>query len=216
MKPFKFDEVKDFDAHIHASIPSFHNLNFIVKSLCEAFAQNDTMVVDLGCSTGRLLRSLEKKELVEYVGIDNCFTPDDDPKIIFKYFDIWDAMFDLQTDVSVFISLFTLQFLPVSKRSDVLKYVKEKLVDGGIFICAEKVHLENPAIESVVQSTLLEWKLNSFSKSEVLDKTIGLKNVMHSRTQSQLVKELSAIGKPSVIWSWGQFICYAVQNISVK
>lgn len=215
MKPFKFNSVKDFDAHIFASIPSFEELNYLAKSLCESFAQDETCVVDLGCSTGRFLKNLEKKDLVKYIGVDNCFVPFPNDEIEYMFGDVFDVISNLKEKTSVVVSLFTLQFLPTGKRMDVIGEISKLLVDGGVFICAEKTHLQNPSIESVVQNTLLEWKLNNFSKADVLDKSIGLKTVMHSRTQSQLVKELSLIGEPSVIWSWGQFVCYAVQKLEV-
>jgi len=218
MKPFKFENVPNFDDHIMKSIPSFAELNFLVKKLTHDFAQEGTMVVDVGCSTGRLLRSLDKRDGVWYYGIDKIMQPDQEKRITFFRDNALNLLpfLEPEKECSVIISMFTMQFMPFSVRKSFLQMVEDRLCDGGIFICAEKMHLLNPCVESVVQANLLEWKLQHFSKEEVLDKTIGLKSVMYCQTREDLVNDLNVrIGDTDPIWQWGQFGAFVSRKTSV-
>jgi tRNA (cmo5U34)-methyltransferase len=208
MKPFKFENVTDFDDHIVKSIPSFTELNFLVKKLTHDFTQTNTMVIDVGCSTGRLLRSLDKPDGVWYWGIDLVMQPEEDRRVRFLRGDALDLLpkIEPKKTCSVIISMFTMQFMPFANRKEFLCLVEDRLCEGGIFICAEKMHFSNPCIESVVQANLLEWKLQHFTKEEVLDKTIGLKSVMYCQTREDLTNDLNLlIGDTDSIWQWGQF-----------
>jgi len=58
LKTFDFNKIEDFDEHIRLSIPNYDFLFEQVKVLVEAFAEEECPVVDVGCSTGRLVSSL--------------------------------------------------------------------------------------------------------------------------------------------------------------
>jgi tRNA (cmo5U34)-methyltransferase len=217
MKPFKFENVTNFDDHILKSIPSFTELNFLVQRLAHDFAQEGTMVVDVGCSTGRLLRSLDKRDGVWYYGIDLVMRPEEDGRIRFVRGDAFWKLpcLEPQKKCSVIISMFTMQFMPYEIRKEFLQIVESRLCNGGIFICAEKMHFSNPCIESVVQANLLEWKLQHFTKEEVLDKTIGLKSVMYCQTREDLVNDLNFnVGSTDAIWQWGQFGAFVSRKVT--
>lgn len=205
MPPFKFEEVSDFDKHIVSSIPTFDELNYIVSRLVYDFSQEGTSVIDIGCSTGRLLKSLKKREDVYYIGIDKVMEPELDMEIEYLKDDILNYK---MPDCSVIISLFTAQFLPYRMRSKFFSHVKKALVKGGVFICAEKMHMKNPAIETVVQANLLEWKKQYFTDTEIINKAIGLKSVMYCQSQQELRKSLEKIGNTDCIWQWGAFGCF--------
>ena len=188
MKPFAFEEVSNFDTHIKSSIPTFDELNYIVSHLAYDFSQEGTSLVD-----------------VYYIGIDKVMEPEPDMGIEYWKDDIFDYEIP---ECSVIISLFTAQFLPFNKRKKFFSKVSKSLVKGGIFICAEKMHLDNPSVESVVQANLLEWKKRHFTDTEIIDKAIGLKSVMHCDTQRGLRKSLDKIGITDCVWQWGAFGCF--------
>jgi tRNA (cmo5U34)-methyltransferase len=206
MKPFAFEEVPDFDNHIVSSIPTFDQLNYIVSRLAHDFAQERTWVMDVGCSTGRLLRSLNKRKDVIYFGIDKDMDQEQCDDVFFEKKDVFNLI--QFPKCSVIISMFTAQFMPFHKRDDFFDIVNACLVEGGIFICAEKMHFDNPSIESVVQANLLEWKKQHFTDTEIIDKAIGLKSVMHCDTQRGLRKSLDKIGTTDCVWQWGAFGCF--------
>ncbi len=73
---FSFAEyAADFDEHIRASIPGYDQLISQCAAYSRRFVQNETCVVDIGCSTGNLLRAIRDhnqtaRPSAEYVGID--------------------------------------------------------------------------------------------------------------------------------------------------
>jgi tRNA (cmo5U34)-methyltransferase len=222
MKPFKFEDIEDFDKHITSSIPAFADLNYLVTRLINDFSQEKTWVIDVGCSTGRLLRSLPKREKVNYLGIDKTMTPLPAEGVFFKKADVFDfqalssGSLNKYLDTSVVISLFTMQFLPLKQRKSFIEKVDQLLVDGGIFICAEKVHMNDRYIESIVQANLLEWKKQHFNDSEILDKTISLKSIMFCQTENKFDLEMKKIGAVENIWQWGQFVCKVARKGNIE
>ena len=69
-KPFEFDTIEDFDKHINLSIPSYETLSDVFTGVACAFAQPESSVVDVGCSTGKFLSDLPKANDCNYIGID--------------------------------------------------------------------------------------------------------------------------------------------------
>ena len=67
---FDFSNVDEFDNHIKLSIPNFETLDIIFSSITKEFAQPESYVLDLGCSTGRYLHNLDKITDTHYVGFD--------------------------------------------------------------------------------------------------------------------------------------------------
>ena len=69
-KRFNFNDITDFEKHIELSIPNFLTLDNIFRNITHEYAQPESTVVDLGCSTGRFLTSLNQIPTCEYMGID--------------------------------------------------------------------------------------------------------------------------------------------------
>jgi tRNA (cmo5U34)-methyltransferase len=64
-----------FDNHIETSVRGYTNLWGDVLSMSKYFVEDNTNIVDLGCSTGKLLKSMieQNKEHIpnaKYIGIE--------------------------------------------------------------------------------------------------------------------------------------------------
>ena len=70
MKKFDFNKIDDFDKHISLSIPNYEFLKEHIVYLIEALTEENTNILDLGCSTGSLLKSIDKRESCQYFGFD--------------------------------------------------------------------------------------------------------------------------------------------------
>ena len=74
---FEFNEpvARVFDDMLERSIPFYKECQQMVVDLALHFAQKDSAVYDLGCSTGTLLRHLAKAipltQKIRFVGLDN-------------------------------------------------------------------------------------------------------------------------------------------------
>lgn len=69
-KRFSFDTVQNFDDHIDLSIPNYSFCAEQVKKFAEYFVRDYTSVVDLGCSTGKLIKEMTKSDKSSYYGYD--------------------------------------------------------------------------------------------------------------------------------------------------
>lgn len=135
-----------FDDHKERSIPGYRDLASYLASLSPRFVQDDTTVVDYGCSTGQFLASVREanhglRSNVRYVGIDieeafsehwtHLTTAD-------CKFEVNDVRHSLRTSASLACSLFTVQFLPSRSKARFLRRVCDGLVPGGALMIAEK------------------------------------------------------------------------------
>lgn len=203
---FKFESFSGdaFDSHINASIPTLSALDTLASRICHDMAQEDTAVLDLGCSSGRLLRSLDKRAGVEYVGVDKAMSPPACTGVEFVTADFTKEDFSFPK-CSVVISMFTLQFIPVHKRESVLTRIYDSLVDGGVFLFAEKVHANDPRMESLYQAALMQHKTGHFTAQEIVEKQLGIAPIMHLQTEKRLHEELFEFNSSDTIWAWGGF-----------
>ena len=114
MGRFDFGKVDDFEKHIELSIPNFLTLDNIFKHVTHEFAQPESTVVDLGCSTGRFLSGLTQIEECKYVGIDTVDMETRRENFLFVKGDVEDWLEEELINTAVLsgiVSMFFLQFL---------------------------------------------------------------------------------------------------------
>lgn len=200
MKEFDFNKINDFDKHINLSIPNYNFLKDHIKFLIEALSENETNIVDLGCSTGSLLLSLDKKESCNYIGYDisNLIPTESINNINFKKEDITKINYPKNT--SVISSIFTLQFLPTHKRKDVIKKSYDALNESGYFIICEKTHSSDPCLESITNSIYYKYKRKHFTDEEIVQKQQELTSVMKLKTIKEIESELKDFSYKEIFW----------------
>ena len=93
---FDFKSIQDFDKHINLSIPNYKNLSNVFSGITCAFAQPESSVVDIGCSTGRFLSSLPKTKNCKYIGIDESVLQNSFNNFEFIQADIEKALPDIK------------------------------------------------------------------------------------------------------------------------
>jgi len=190
-----------FEEHLHASIPGLDDLRTILVGLSRSFVQPETTALDIGCSTGTLMRLIRDANAdrsgVRYVGIDAepCFrqhwhdSPDD------MRFYVCDARsFDGIRNMSLVCSVFTLQFIPERHRVELLRRVHGGLIEGGALLIAEKVLAESAAMQDVLTFDYYDHKRQHFSSDEILDKERSLRGLMTCWRESQIVHALLTAG----------------------
>lgn len=209
-KEFSFDTIEDFDKHIDMSIPNYEFVVEQIKKYAEYFIQPYTYVYDLGCSTGSFLKSLPKQKNVGYIGLDNSsnLLPKNN---IEEEYELHFLNEDLNNfydyDKSSFItSIFTLPFIPKLKRSILINRISDVLVSGGAFISCEKIYSSNPKMQDMTNSMYYQFKRESFSSNEILDKEISLRKMMYIQSLEQSIKDLSIIGPTEVFWRSYNFV----------
>lgn len=83
-----------FDYHINKSIPLYKEFQWIACQLSDYFLKEDSIVYDIGCSTGTFLKLLahrhKNKKKIKFYGLDiiKSMTDFAKKKIIIKIFNI--------------------------------------------------------------------------------------------------------------------------------
>jgi tRNA (cmo5U34)-methyltransferase len=213
-KDFSFgDNAPKFDTHIDCSIPGRKDwLLPTCVALSRRFVQADTAVIDVGCSTGRVLAAIRRENQacrfgVRYVGID-C-----EPNFLehWKRYRAKDLAFeicDARTyagfkDVSLALSLFTIQFLRPSDKGPVLRRIYNGLVEGGALIIAEKTLAENARLQDALTFPYYDYKLaKGFTPEQILDKERSLRGQMTLWSETELGAALTDSGFRQIQTFW--------------
>lgn len=182
---FSFDTINNFDEHIDSSIPNYSLLVDSVLSLSKYFVDEENNVVDIGCSTGKLLEAIPHKG--NKIGIDEspnlCPAPNDKAKYV--CYDIREINLNEFGKSSLILSIFTLQFIPRINRLMVLSNIYENLTIGGAFIWAEKVYGETGIEQELMNFAHYDFKRRKFTSEEILDKEQDLRELMRPNTSSE-------------------------------
>ena len=205
-EPFSFDTITDFDDHIAKSIPNYHLLNDSVRDLATFYAKEDFSIVDLGCSTGKLLESIPFEGTKLGIDISGNLLPDSHDEVQYVQKDLR-SFKNLGKTPSLVISLFTLQFLPLADRPNILSLVYDELAEGGAFIWAEKVHEESGALERVMNSAYYDYKRLHFSASEIMKKERDLRPIMQTNTSNRnlIMAENAGFTVGTMFWKFYNF-----------
>lgn len=212
MKGFNFKTVSDFDKHIATSIPNYEGL----FSLCMAFAReylsHDSVCVDIGCSTGRLLSEINSDIGCSLIGCDVV----DMTKVScdFKFVNEQAHLFldGLDETPDLIFSLFTLQFMSKKQRDKTISSMSKHVSNGAVLIVAEKAIMNSPKIENIIHRQHIFSKLNSFTADEILEKDIQLSYSMKPKVINEIESELETIGEYHQIWQSYGFRAWLVTS----
>ena len=214
MKEFNFNEIDDFDSHINLSIPSYDKLFSLFVELATIYSRNTSFVIDYGCSTGRLLKTLPERKNCKYIGIDcaNLLPTESTEQCTFIKTDaVTETITQEMRKDAVVVSMFFLQFLTERNRKIMLAKMKETVSSGGVLLISEKVILNDPYLESVLARIFLNTKRGKFTDSEILTKDKELVYSMFCKTQSRLLEELEQIGNVTQVWQSYNFMGFVVK-----
>lgn len=207
-----------FDNHIDHSIRGYSNLLEDIISLSRYFVEDDTSVIDIGCSTGKvtemMVRQNDFAKFASYVGIEIAtgFTEDlkkrkeslekEFPETFINFYDETDIRdFDFM-NCSLVTSIFTLQFMPKKDRSNVIDKIYDGLNTGGAFIFSEKTIAENATMQDMITFNYYDFKLKSFSSEDILTKEKTLRNMMKPNTVSEIEDMIQDAGFSALQQFW--------------
>jgi tRNA (cmo5U34)-methyltransferase len=200
-----------FDNHIDTSIRGYGDLWQDVVDISQYFVENETMVVDIGCSTGKMLKSMIAQ---------NTFAPDAIYEGVEIEQDFWDAYNQDERDYnrlqyykgdilsydfyncSYVTSIFTLQFMSYSDRKRVIRKVYDGLLPGGAFVFAEKTMPENVRIHEIRTFTYYDFKRKTFTTDDIMDKERQLRHMTKPSTRQELVDICKEAGFTAVDSFW--------------
>lgn len=204
MTKFTFAQREEgFDNHIEHSIRGYTNLWNDVLKYSEYFVEDYTNIVDVGCSTGKLLKAMIAQNTfapdAQYVGIeveeDFYKTYDEDEHnynhLYYHRDDVREYQF---SNCSLVTSIFTLQFIPEVQRLDIIRQIYDGLNPGGAFIFAEKTASEYSKIQEIKTFTYYDYKREHFTAEDILDKEKQLRHMMKLNTRNELISKCATAG----------------------
>jgi len=214
MADFTFSHREEgFDNHIEHSIRGYNNLSCDIINMSRYFVEDNTNVVDIGCSTGKTLAAMieqngEFAPLANYVGIENADGFADDMKarmeaypvgLDLRFEDIREYAF---SNCSLVTSIFTLQFMPRKDRRAVIQRIYDGLNDGGAFIFAEKTVAENSRMQEMLTFSFYDHKREHFTAEDIMEKEVTLRNMLKPNTYAELVCMIRDAGFTSIQTFW--------------
>jgi tRNA (cmo5U34)-methyltransferase len=214
---------RDFDQHIRDSIRGLDDLRTDCVRLSRYFVQSGTTVVDIGCSSGTLLRHSRdanepSRPFVRYVGID--VEPYDDwhaRRAGNVRFEVRDARSFVFKNVSLAYSTFTMQFIPERDRPSLLRRLADGLVEGGAIIIVEKVHANGAWFHDMLRSIYYDFKRQNFSAEEILDKEQSLRGQMNPWSEARWEGELHEAGfEVQRFWQNHLFVAWVARKGALR
>jgi tRNA (cmo5U34)-methyltransferase len=192
---FVFDErvVRVFPDMINRSVPGYSTVVPMLGMLARRYAQADSTLYDLGCSLGAVALAMQaavRAPGARIVAVDNAPemirglekrleappAADSAPPIELLLQDILDTPIER---ASVTALNFTLQFVPVARRPELLARIAAGTLPGGVLLLSEKIRFEDPVEEDLQTGWHLDFKrAQGYSELEIARKREALENVL--------------------------------------
>lgn len=206
---FSFDEkvVNVFPDMIQRSVPGYGTLISTIGIMAARYAQDDSHCYDLGCSLGAVTLSMRqriKRKNCNIIAVDNspamiekgqrllAEDKNTDVAVELVCADIHDVVIE---DASVVVLNFTLQFIPVEARLELLKRIYQGLKPGGVLILSEKLAFEDETQDNFHIDAHHDFKRsNGYSDLEISQKRSALENVLIPETIAEHQARLNLAG----------------------
>lgn len=217
---FVFDErvVRVFPDMINRSVPGYATVVPMLGMLARRYAQTDSTLYDLGCSLGAVALAMQaavRAPGARIVAVDNApdmirgleerlaaeSAQEHAPPIEPLRRDILELPIER---ASVTALNFTLQFVPLERRAELLRRIAVGTLPGGVLLLSEKIRFEDPR-EQALQT---EWhhafkRAQGYSDLEIARKREALDNVLRPETLDTHRRRIGQAGFAQV-YRWFQ------------
>ena len=123
---------------------------------------------------------------------------------------------DVKVDNASFVIMnYTLQFIPIVSRQDLLSSIYTGLCDGGIFLLSEKVRAECSELQETCTWIYEDFKhRRNYTKREIARKKEALMNVLIPFTEEEIRTYLHSAGFSSVeiVAKWNNFTTFVARK----
>lgn len=222
--PFTFDAevARVFDDMIRRSIPFYTEILRQQVRLIQQHYISGSCIYDLGCSNGNLGIALchhMGRRPFSMVAVDNSAPmldkfqerlqkANETDRISLKNQDIRDVVFER---CSVVVLNFTLQFLELNQREDLMQRINDGLMAGGALLVCEKLTHNHQAMAAMQQDFYHRFKRdNGYSDLEISQKREALEKILVPETMEHHMARLQRVGFQAVeTWfKWFNFAAW--------
>ncbi len=187
---FHGETALNFDDHVSKSVPGYNEGHEIILSLSDYFVtQNDSYIVDIGSSTGSLIKKLSDRypnKKLNFIGIDSvnemCKIAEKkniktSHNINFECIDFLE--FELKKPISIFISYYTMQFSHSSIRQQFINKIYNSLEWGGAFFLFEKIRSPDARFQDYMTQVYNDFKIrNGYTIEEIYKKSESIRGIL--------------------------------------
>ena len=221
---FRFDEsvVGVFTDMIRRSVPGYGMVLSLTGVLAEQYLQPETRGYDLGASLGGstlAMREVARQRQCPLIAVDNseamveqCRThlgeTAGEGKIELRCEDVRNTVVE---NASLVVMNFTLQFIPLEEREEVLSTIASGMKEGGALMLSEKICFENAEQQERMEQLHHAFKrANGYSELEISQKRAALEEVLRPETVQQHLERLRRAG-----FSSAEVIFQALNFVSI-
>jgi tRNA (cmo5U34)-methyltransferase len=221
---FEFDEkvARVFDDMVARSVPYYDEIQRLQVDLAVEFLPDrESLVYDLGCSTGTTLHLLASHprcpKAARFVGIDNSAAMLAEAKA--KLGEAGGRAQLVEADLNAGVAMrpcrivflnWTLQFVRPLYREALIRRVYEALEPGGALFLSEKVLLSNSFLNRLYIEHYLRYKRSrGYSDAEIQRKREALENVLvpYRLEENRLMLERAGFPTIDPFFRWLNFAC---------
>jgi tRNA (cmo5U34)-methyltransferase len=216
-RPFRFNATvaEVFPDMLRRSIPGYAASIEATSSLAARYVSANSTCYDLGCSLGAAtlaMRAGISAPGCQIIAVDNAAamvercrdivatnSDQHQTSIEVRQADIQDT--DIE-NASMVVMNYTLQFLDVGTRDEIVQRIFDGLLPGGLFLLSEKVVDEDMHMEDLLVDLHHEHKRrNEYSQLEISRKRAALENVLLPESVAVHRARLAAAGfAHSAVW----------------
>ncbi len=221
---FRFDEsvVGVFTDMIRRSVPGYGMVLSLTGVLAEQYLQPETRGYDLGASLGGstlAMREVARQRQCPLIAVDNseamveqCRThlgeTAGEEQIELRCEDVRNTVVE---NASLVVMNFTLQFIPLEEREEVLSTIASGMKEGGALMLSEKICFENAEQQERMEQLHHAFKrANGYSELEISQKRAALEEVLRPETVQQHLERLRRAG-----FSSAEVIFQALNFVSI-
>ena len=205
---FEFNDAvaEVFPDMLARSIPGYGQSIAAIGALAARYVQPDTRCYDLGCSLGAA--TLAMREHITVAGceivaielspamVERCrtLTKSDESRIKTTILESDIRHADVK-NASMVVMNYTLQFIPVDDRLEMIKRIHDGMTPGGVFVLSEKVADEDSKVERLLVDLHHDFKKsNAYSELEISRKRAAIENVLIPETTNAHIERLTSAG----------------------
>ncbi len=221
---FAFDQqvVNVFPDMIKRSVPGYATIINMIGNLAGIYAKSSTQCYDLGCSLGAATLAMRHgihNTDCKIIGVDNSQAMLERCRQIIAA-DMADVEVELINsniqdiainNASMVVLNFTLQFIAVDQRLDLLTKIANGLHNGGVLILSEKVIFDDQPHQDLMTDLHHNFKrANGYSDLEIAQKRAAIEHYLIPETLDIHRQRLRQAGFASVdVW----FQCFNFASI---
>ena len=205
-----------FDSHVSRSVPAYSEGQELIADLADQLVPAGGRVYDLGCSTGTLTAQLSERlapRRVELVGVDR------EPGMIvraqercahlegvrFETASLQELTFE---PADMIVSYYTLQFVPLRARAEIVARMHAALVPGGSLVLFEKVLASSARNQETAVGAYADWKRRQgFGDEEIAAKSRSIRGVLQplSSAENEAMLLGAGFGEIMHVFRWVLF-----------